>query len=118
MAAKFVVFYDKAKKFRFRLLATNGEIIAVGEAYESKASCLNGIKSIQKNAPTAVLVDETLKKETDEKKAAPKKKAAAKKPAAKKATAKKAADKKPAAKKAAPKKKPADKKPAEPPAQG
>ena len=96
MAAKFVVFLDKAKKFRFRLLATNGEIIAQGEAYESKASCLNGIKSIQKNAPTAVLVDETLKKETDDKKAAPKKKAAAKKPAAKKATAKKAADKKPA----------------------
>ena len=111
MAAKFVVFYDKAKKFRFRLLATNGEIIAVGEAYESKASCLNGIKSIQKNAPNAVLVDETVAKDAADKKAAPKKKAAAKKPAAKKATAKKAADKKPAAKKPAAKK-PAAKKPA------
>ena len=91
MAAKFVIFHDKAKKFRFRLIAPNGEIIAVGEAYESKASCLNGIKSIQKNAPIAPIVDETEKK-------AP----AAKKPAAKKPAAKKAAPKKPEADKAAP----------------
>lgn len=88
MAAKFVVFHDKAKKFRFRLLASNGEIIAVGEAYESKASCLNGIKSIQKNAPTAPIVDETIPKET--KKEAP----AKKEPKAKKAPAKKAEEKK------------------------
>jgi len=88
MAAKFVVFHDKAKKFRFRLLATNGEIIAVGEAYESKASCLNGIKSIQKNAPTAAIVDETVPKET--KKGAPAKKG---EPKAKKAPTKKAEEK-------------------------
>ena len=95
MAAKFVVFHDKAKKFRFRLIAPNGEIIAVGEAYESRASCLNGIKSIQKNAPIAAIEDETVKKETPEKKAAPKKAAASKKkPAAKKPAAKKPAAKK------------------------
>ena len=98
MAAKFVVYHDKAKKFRFRLLATNGEIIATGEAYESKASCLKGIQSIQKNAPAAVIDDQTVKKEPSAKKPAPKK-SAAKKPAAKKA-AKKPAAKKPAAKKA------------------
>jgi uncharacterized protein YegP (UPF0339 family) len=63
MAAKFVVYLDRSKKFRFRFLASNGEIIASGEAYETKASCLNGIKSIQKNAPGAALVDETVKKE-------------------------------------------------------
>ena len=63
MSSKFIVYHDKAHKFRFRLVAPNGEIIAVGESYESKASCLNGIKSIQKNAPIAVLVDETVKKE-------------------------------------------------------
>ncbi|MCL2245207.1 MAG: YegP family protein [Treponema sp.] len=95
MAAKFVVYYDKAKKFRFRLLASNGEIIASGEAYESKASCLNGIKSIQKNAPIAPIVDETIAKEpkkADAKKGT--KKAPAKKEPAKKAPAKKAAPKK------------------------
>ena len=107
MAAKFVIYHDKQKKFRFRLLAANGEIIASGEAYESKASCLNGIKSIQKNAPVAPIVDETIAKEP--------KKADAKKGDAKKAPAKKAAAKKepssPAAKKAAPKKDEAKKEP-------
>jgi uncharacterized protein YegP (UPF0339 family) len=102
MAAKFVVYQDKAKKFRFRLLATNGEIIATGEAYESKASCQKGIDSIKKNAATAVIVDETVKKEPA-KTAAAKATTAAKKPAAKASTAKKPAEKKAAPKKAAPK---------------
>ena len=77
MAAKFVVYLDRAKKFRFRLVAPNGEIIAVGESYESKASCINGIKSIQRNAPIAALIDETVKKEALAKTSA--KKTAAKK---------------------------------------
>ena len=46
-------------KFRFRLKAGNGEIIAVGEAYESKASAKNGIESVQKNAASATVVDVT-----------------------------------------------------------
>lgn len=50
---KFEVYTDKAGKYRFRLKASNGEIIAIGEAYSSKASCLNGIESVKKNAPTA-----------------------------------------------------------------
>ena len=90
MAAKFIVYHDKAKKFRFRLLAPNNEIIAASEAYESKASCLNGIKSIQKNAPFAAIVDETAVKA-----------AAVKKPSAKKPAAKKTASKKPTVKKPA-----------------
>ena len=97
MAAKFVIFHDKAKKFRFRLVAPNGEIIAVGEAYETKASCMNGIKSIQKNASIAAIVDETEKKEPPAKD--PAKKTTAKKPAEKKPAAKKPAAKKPAVKK-------------------
>jgi len=104
MAAKFVIYLDKSKKHRFRFVASNGEIIASGEAYESKAACMNGIKSIQKNAPIAAIVDETVKKE-------PAKKTAEKKPAAKKAPVKKAAEKKPAAKKA-PVKKAVEKAPA------
>ena len=50
---KFEVYTDKAGKFRFRLKAKNGEIIAVGEGYKTKASCLNGIDSIRRNAPEA-----------------------------------------------------------------
>ncbi len=59
MAGKFELYTDAAGKFRFRLKAGNGEIIAVGEAYESKASALNGIESIKKNAAEAAVVDQT-----------------------------------------------------------
>jgi len=55
---KFELYVDKAKKFRFRLKARNGQIIAVGEAYSAKTSCLNGIESIRKNAPEAEIVNE------------------------------------------------------------
>lgn len=57
MAAKFEVYKDKADKFRFRLKAGNGQVIAVGEAYSSKDACLNGIESIKKNAPVAEIVE-------------------------------------------------------------
>lgn len=59
MAGKFELYTDKAGKFRFRLKASNGQVIAVGEDYESKASALGGIESIRKNAPDAVLDDQT-----------------------------------------------------------
>ena len=55
---KFEVYQDKAGEFRFRLKAGNGEIIAVGEGYKAKASCLNCIESIRKNAPEAEVVVE------------------------------------------------------------
>lgn len=55
---KFEVYKDKAGEFRFRLKARNGQIIAVGEGYKAKASCLNGIESIRKNAPEAEVVKE------------------------------------------------------------
>lgn len=57
---KFQVYKDAAGKFRFRLRADNNEIIAVGEAYEKRAGCLNGIKSIQKNS-NAPVEDTTIK---------------------------------------------------------
>ena len=55
---KFEVYKDKAGEFRFRLKAKNGEIIAVGESYKAKASCLNGIDSIRRNAPDSETVKE------------------------------------------------------------
>ncbi len=55
---KYEVYADKAGEFRFRLKARNGEIIAVSEGYKAKASCLNGIESIKKNAPEAEVVTE------------------------------------------------------------
>jgi len=48
---------DKKGKFRFRLKAANGEIIATSEAYSSKDACVNGIESVKKNAPLAKVVE-------------------------------------------------------------
>ncbi|MBR7092141.1 MAG: YegP family protein [Clostridia bacterium] len=53
---KFEVYADKAGEYRFRLKARNGEIIATGESYKTKPSCLKGIESIRKNAPDAEVV--------------------------------------------------------------
>ena len=55
---KFEVYKDKAGEFRFRLKATNGQIIAVGESYKALASCLNGIDSVKKNAAENNIVRE------------------------------------------------------------
>lgn len=53
---KFEVYTDKNNETRFRLKARNGEIVATGEGYSAKKSCLNGIESIKKNAPEAKVV--------------------------------------------------------------
>lgn len=50
MAGKFQVYKDKGGEFRFRLLAGNGQGVLVSEGYASKASCLNGVESVRKNA--------------------------------------------------------------------
>ena len=54
---KFEVYVDKKGEFRFRLTATNGQIIATGEGYKAKAGCMNGIESIKKNAPDAEITE-------------------------------------------------------------
>jgi len=57
MAGKFELYQDKASKWRFRLKASNGQVIASGEAYESKSAAQNGIASVQENAPGAPTVE-------------------------------------------------------------
>jgi uncharacterized protein YegP (UPF0339 family) len=71
---RFEVYHDKAKKFRFRLLAANGEPVAMSEAYESKASVMSTVKRIGAMAAKAAIVDMTVAP-----KAAPAKKVAKKK---------------------------------------
>lgn len=55
---KFEVYTDKRGEFRFRLKATNGEIIAVSESYKALDGCLNGVDSVKRNAPDAEVVEE------------------------------------------------------------
>ena len=55
---KFEIYADKAGEFRFRLKATNGQVIAVSEGYKAMASCVNGVESVKKNAVDAEIVEE------------------------------------------------------------
>jgi hypothetical protein len=57
MAGKFELYTDVRGQYRFRLKASNGQIIAVGESYKTKAAALAGIESVRRNAPDAPLVD-------------------------------------------------------------
>jgi len=50
-------YVDKAGKYRFRLKAANGEMIATSEGYASKQGCVDGIESVRKNAPIAKIVE-------------------------------------------------------------
>ncbi len=56
-SAKFELYKDKAGKFRWRLLAANGEIVAVGEGYASKDGAKGGIESVKNNAAKAEVVE-------------------------------------------------------------
>lgn len=47
---KFVIKTRKDGEVQFNLLAGNGQIILSSEGYKTKASCLNGIESVRKNA--------------------------------------------------------------------
>lgn len=55
---KFEMYEDRAGKYRFRLKARNGAIIAVSEGYSAKGSCRSGIESVQENAADAEIVCE------------------------------------------------------------
>ena len=59
MPGKFVVKKGSTGKFRFNLVATNGQVVLTSEAYESKAKCLNGVRSVAKLAADAVIEDQT-----------------------------------------------------------
>ncbi|MFC1846503.1 DUF1508 domain-containing protein [Chloroflexota bacterium] len=58
--AKFEIDKDTAGEFRFKLVALNGETIAVSEGYTNKDGALNGIESVKRNAPAAVIDDNTV----------------------------------------------------------
>jgi uncharacterized protein YegP (UPF0339 family)/sporulation protein YlmC with PRC-barrel domain len=58
--AKFEINKDVAGEFRFNLVATNGEIIAVSQGYNAKESALKGIESVKQNAADAVIEDNTV----------------------------------------------------------
>lgn len=91
MPGKFVVQKGSTGKFRFNLVSSNGQIVATSQTYESKASCMNGVRSVKKLAADAPVEDQTTAEFAE--KAAEAKKVARKKAAAKRAAAAKKAAK-------------------------
>ncbi|RJQ77993.1 DUF1508 domain-containing protein [Pseudonocardiaceae bacterium YIM PH 21723] len=57
MAGKFEVYADKGGKFRFRLKAGNGEVVASGQGYESLAGAKKGCEAVQRAAAGADIVE-------------------------------------------------------------
>jgi uncharacterized protein YegP (UPF0339 family) len=57
MAGKFEVYKDRAGKYRFRLKASNGQVVATGEAYETKAAAKKGCESVQNAAAAAPIIE-------------------------------------------------------------
>ena len=55
---KFVI-RKTATGIKFDLKATNGQVIATSEVYESEAACRNGVESVRKNAEAAKFEDQT-----------------------------------------------------------
>ena len=49
MAGTFEIFKDASGEFRFRLKASNGQVVLTSQGYSSKASVKNGVESVQKN---------------------------------------------------------------------
>lgn len=45
---------------KFDLKASNGQVIATSEVYNSDEACKNGIASVQKNAPAAAVENQTV----------------------------------------------------------
>jgi len=58
--AKFEINKDTAGEFRFKLVALNGQTIAVSEGYTAKDGAMKGIESVKNNALTAIIEDKTV----------------------------------------------------------
>ena len=54
MAGKFEVYQDRRGAWRWRLKASNGQVVAVGEDYETRPAVLRGIEAVRRAAGAAV----------------------------------------------------------------
>ena len=54
---RFVKKQTAAGNFRFSLTAKNKQVIGTSQNYKSESGCNNGIKSVGRSAPDAVVVD-------------------------------------------------------------
>ena len=57
--ARFVINRDRAGQYRWRLVAKNGEIVAISEAYTEKYNAKLSATRVKILAPLAIIVDLT-----------------------------------------------------------
>ena len=63
MAAKFEVYKGKIGDFHWRLIHTNGRVIAKSvEGYTTKVNAIHGLNSVKENAPNAIVEDSAAQK--------------------------------------------------------
>ncbi len=62
---KFEIFNDAKGGFRFRLKATNGQVILASQGYKEKAGCSNGIESVKKNSKDSAKFEKSQSKSGD-----------------------------------------------------
>jgi uncharacterized protein len=62
MAAKFEIYRDRGGRYRFRLDAGNGKIVAEGQGYATRSDCRAGVEAVKRAALLAgepTVLDET-----------------------------------------------------------
>ncbi|MFF1880190.1 YegP family protein [Pseudarthrobacter sp. NPDC058196] len=59
MSGKYELYSDQSSGFRFRLKASNGDIVMTSESYKTKASAEQGLERAQRTATTTRVVDLT-----------------------------------------------------------
>jgi uncharacterized protein YegP (UPF0339 family) len=47
--AKFEIYQDVFRRYKFRLRDTNNQIVAIGEGYKTKSECINAINSVKEH---------------------------------------------------------------------
>jgi uncharacterized protein len=60
---RFEIRRDKKGELRFNLTARNGQVVLSSEGYTTKASCKNGIASVQKNCVDDACFDRKVAKD-------------------------------------------------------
>jgi uncharacterized protein YegP (UPF0339 family) len=66
MAAKFEIYKGKIGDFYWKLIHTNGRVIAKSEeGYTTKVNAIHSLNSVRDNAPNATVEDRTAQKPSD-----------------------------------------------------
>jgi uncharacterized protein len=58
MAGKFYIYKDRSGEYRWRLKSRNGEVVASGESYKTRAGARAAVQAVQRAAAGAEVVND------------------------------------------------------------